>query len=391
MLDKLKKINWKIVGIFILIVIISLSLYIFLNDEFSLVNLNPFRKSKMNILVAGYDSAINGPPRADTIIVASVNLDTNNIGLLFIPRDTRVKINGHGYDRINASHAYGGISLLKDTVEDLLNIKLDYYVETDFQGFAKIINLIGGIDITIEKSLHYVDKAGDLHIDLPAGNVHLNGEKALEYVRYRGTKGDIGRVARQQKFLQAVMKKATSSKAVFNLPSIYKEVMDSVNTNIPLKDITPFAKLVNKTNLDNLKTEMVPGRAEYINGASYWIPSEEDLKIMVDKLIRSKEYIQNDKYQITILNGNGVSGVASEAADELEKYGFNIKKTDNAENFNYQETIIYYQNGNRKIASGLKEIMGGKIEKNEEIEADFQIILGKNFVENPIAKKEEID
>jgi len=387
MLERLKNINWKIVGIFLLIVIISLSLYILLNDEFSLVNLNPFRKSKMNILVAGYDSSINGPPRADTIIVASVNLDTNNIGLLFIPRDTRVKVNGHGYDRINASHAYGGIDLLKETVEDFLNIKLDYYVETDFQGFAEIINLIGGIDITIEKPLHYVDKAGGLYIDLPAGNVHLNGEKALEYVRYRGTRGDIGRVARQQKFIQAVMEKAVSSKVLLNLPSIYKEVMDSVNTNIPLKDVTPFAKLAKKTNLNNLKTEMVPGRPEYINRASYWIPTEEDLKIMVNNLIRSKEYIQNDQYQITLLNGNGVSGVAGEAAEELEKYGFNIKEVANAKDFNYQETIIYYQNGNKKVARGLKDVMGGKIEKNEEIEVDFQIILGQNFVENQIAKK----
>mgnify|MGYP006277398583 FL=1 len=391
MLERIKQINWKIVGILFLILIISLSLYILLNDDFSLVNLNPFRKSKVNILIAGYDSSINGPPRADTIIVASVNLNTNSIGLLFIPRDTRVKVNGHGYDRINASHAYGGIELLKETVEDFINVKLDYYLETDFNGFAKIINLLGGIDVHIDRPLHYVDKAGGLYIDLPAGNVHLDGKKALQYVRYRGTRGDIGRVSRQQKFIQAVMEKATSSQVILKLPSIYKEVMDSVNTNIPVRDITPFVKLAKKANLNNLKTEMVPGRPEYINGASYWIPDNDSLSIMVDNLIRSKEYIQNDQYHITILNGNGVSGVASEAAEELKKYGFNINEVANADNFDYEETIIYYKDGNKKIANGLKDILGGSIEKSEELDTDFQVILGKKFVKNQLAKKEEIN
>ncbi|HKL13772.1 MAG TPA: LCP family protein [Halanaerobiales bacterium] len=391
MLDKLKKINLKIIGIFLLIVIVGLSIYILFNDDFSLISLNPFRKSKLNILVAGYDSSINGPPRADTIIVASVDLNTNNIGLLFIPRDTRVKVNGHGYDRINASHAYGGISLLKETVEDFLNIKLDYYVETDFQGFAEIIDQIGGLEITIEKPLHYVDKAGGLYIDLPAGNVHLDGKKALQYVRYRGSKGDIGRVARQQKFIQALMEKAISSQSIINLPSIYKEVRDSINTNIPVKDFTPFIRLAKNTNLNSLKTEMLPGRPEYINGASYWIPDEQSLTIMVNNLIRSKEYIQNDQYQITILNGNGRAGIAGEVAEELEKYGFNINKVANANNFNYQDTIIYYKDDYKKVATGLKDILGGTIEKNEEIKDDFQIILGQKFVQNQIAKKEEIN
>jgi hypothetical protein len=185
------------------------------------------------------------------------------------------------------------------------------------------------------------------------------------------------------------MKKAVSSQVIFNLPGIYKEVMDSLNTNIPIKDITPFVKLAKNADLSNMKTEMVPGRPEYINGASYWIPEKESLQIMVNNLIRSKEYIQNDQYYITILNGNGVSGVAGEVGEELEKYGFNIEKIANADNFNYQDTIIYYQDGNKKVANGLKEILGGQIQKSEEIEQDFQVILGQNFIQNKIAKKEE--
>lgn len=390
MFKKIEWTKWKTIALILLIIIISLTLYILLNDNFSLLNLNPFRKSKLNVLVAGYDSSINGPPRADTIIVASINLNTNKIGLLFIPRDTRVQIKDRGYNRINSAHAYGGIELLNETVEDFLNIKLDYYLETDFQGFEEIIDLIGGIDIHINKELKYVDKAGGVNINLPAGDVHLNGEKALQYVRYRGDKlGDIGRVSRQQKFIEAVMKKATSPKIILNLPSIYSEVMNSVNTNIPIKDVTPFAKLAKRVDLNKLQIEMVPGRPEYINGASYWIADEEDLEIMVNNLIRSKEFIQNDQYYVTILNGNGISGLANEVGEELGKYGFNIEDIRNADNFDYQETIIYYKSGNKSRAKGLKDVLGGKIEESEEIEEDFQVILGENFTNNVIAKKEE--
>jgi LCP family protein required for cell wall assembly len=390
MLEKMEWPKWKTIVLILLIIIISLSLYILLNDNFSLLNLNPFRKSKLNVLVAGYDSSINGPPRADTIIVASINLNTNKIGLLFIPRDTRVQINGHGYNKINSAHAYGGIELLNETVEDFLNIKLDYYLETDFKGFEEIIDQMGGINIHINKRLKYVDKAGGVNINLPPGDVHLDGEKALQYVRYRGDKlGDIGRVSRQQKFIEALMKKATSPNIILNLPSIYNEVMDSVNTNIPIKDITPFVKLAKNADLNNLKTEMIPGSPEYINGISYWIADGEGLEIMVNNLIRSKEYIQNNQYYITILNGNGISGLASEVGEELEKYGFNIKDISNADNFNYQETMIYYKPGNKNTAEGLKDVLGGQLEQAEDIKVDFQVILGENFTNNVIAKKEE--
>jgi len=388
----LKKINWKIIIIVVLLIIISLYLYIFFNDDFSLLDLNPFKKSKLNIIVAGYDSSINGPPRADTIIVASINLSNNKIGLLSIPRDTRIKINGHGYGRINAAHAYGGIDLLNETVEDFLNIKLDYYLETDFKGFENIIDTIGGIEVTINKPLHYIDKAGGLYIDLPAGNVHLDGDKALQYVRYRDdTLGDIGRVARQQKFIEALMEKITSTNNILKLPSIYNELMSTVNTNIPFKDVTPFLKLAKNINTHNLKTDMVPGTPEYINGASYWIPDQDSLNIVVDSLIRSKEYIQNDQYYITILNGNGVSGAANKAADELKKYGFNIEKISNADNFDYQQNIIYYHKENKKIATGLQEILGGNIEKMKESKVDFIIVLGQQFINHEIVEREEIN
>ena len=144
-----------------------------MDTEFWALQNNPFRDSKLNILVVGYDSSINGPPRADTIILASIDLKSKEMGILSIPRDTRVKIPDYGMNRINATHAYGGIELTANTLESYLGVQIDYYLETDFQGFARIIDAIGGVEIEIKEPLNYVDKAGGLYIDLPAGNRSL--------------------------------------------------------------------------------------------------------------------------------------------------------------------------------------------------------------------------
>ena len=171
-----------ITGLISLILLAILIIYFFNNDFWALQQ-NPFKSSKLNILLVGYDSSINGPPRADTIIVASIDLKTKEIGLLSIPRDTRINIPGYGMNRINASHAFGGVELTASTLEDYLDVPIEYYVETDFYGFGGIIDAIGGVEINIKEPLQYVDNAGGLYIDLPAGNQRLNGEEALQYVR----------------------------------------------------------------------------------------------------------------------------------------------------------------------------------------------------------------
>src|SRR6056297_2406736 len=105
------RIKKGILILFIVLIIIGFTLAYVLNNNFSVIRGNPFSTSKINILIIGYDSTINGPPRADTIILSSIDLNTKETGVLFIPRDTRVDIPGHGKNRINASHAFGGVEL----------------------------------------------------------------------------------------------------------------------------------------------------------------------------------------------------------------------------------------------------------------------------------------
>ncbi|MFW6035879.1 MAG: LCP family protein [Halothermotrichaceae bacterium] len=369
----------------IIVLIIGFIVFFFFNNDFWALRNNPFKSSKLNILVLGYDSTVNGPPRADTIMVASIDLDTKQVGLLSIPRDTRMKIPGHDINRVNASHAFGGVELTEETLELFLDIPIDYYIETDFQGFAKIVDSIGGVELAIEESLNYTDEAGDLYINLPAGRQKLDGQEALQYVRYRGVHGDIGRVERQQKFLKAMIKKVLSPDIIVKLPSIYQETTKAVKTNIPISDVTPFIRLVKEIDLNKVQMVMLSGEAEYINGASYWIVDEKEAEILVNKLVRSKEYIKNSQYKLDILNGKGETGLAGKVSDVMTKYGFDINRVGDADNYNYQETIIkYYNKKDKSLAESIKKLVGGKInyinsEDSEINEKIIQIIIGKDY------------
>ncbi|MFW6006360.1 MAG: LCP family protein [Bacillota bacterium] len=374
-----------LIPIIIIVVITGILIAYVLYNDFSVLNDSPFSTSKVNILITGYDSSLNGSPRADTIILASIDMEKSKAGLLFIPRDTRVEIPGHGYNKINASHAYGGIELVEKTVESFLDIPVDYYIDTDFEGFANIINVIGGIEIDVEKDLQYEDEAADLNIDLSEGRQVLMGEEALHYVRYRDdTYGDIGRVQRQQKFIKAFFDRLLKPDMIVKLPQLYEEFRNSVKTNISFQDITPFARLFKNIELDKIETETLPGEPEYRNNVSYWIHDQEETEILINNLVRSKEYIKNSKYNINILNGNGKSGLASEVRDKLNKYGFKIDKVGNAPNFNYENTIIrYHDTRDKNVALGVKDLLGGEIEYTEdESEDNITIIIGEDYTSN---------
>jgi len=360
----------------------------YLSIGFSAQDNNPFSDSKINVLITGHDKDHYGISRTDTIILVSIDVDTRQAGILFIPRDTRLNIPGRGINRINAAYAFGGLDLTIETLENFLDIKINYYADLDFNGFIKIINAMGGVEINVENDLNYVDRAGDLYIDISAGEQRLDGADALNYVRYReSSRGDIGRVERQKKFVNAIINQALNPSTIARLPSIYQEINNSVDTNIPLIDISSFLFLAKDVDLNNLETAMVPGNPEYINGASYWVPDQEKTEALVHKLIHSKEYIANNQTDLVISNGNGKAGVAGNVANDLKRFGFNINRVTNADNFNYEKTKIkYYSEEKSSAVNNLLNYIGGEAVYVEEEDTDIdenkiEIIIGHDYLE----------
>jgi len=228
--------------------------------------------NKINILVLGVDERADDGGRSDTMMVFTVDTKTDQVNLLSVPRDTRVKIPGHGWDKINHAYAEGKYKLSMQAVEDLLGISFDYYVVINFSGFCKIVDAIGGVDINVEKRMFYQDPYDNLTIDLYPGQQHMDGKTAIQYARYRDGEGDIGRIARQQKFVKAVLKAVTSPGIIPRIPAMLKEIGAAVQTNMTTAEMANFAKLLNNAQKVGLTAEMVPGTPAYIDDVSYWLP-----------------------------------------------------------------------------------------------------------------------
>ena len=228
---------------------------------------------KKNIVVMGCDIRKDDVGRSDTLFVVMLDKSKKNAALLSVPRDTRVKIKGHGWDKINAAFAYGGQKLTRETVQDFLGIKLDNYGLVDFRGFKGLVDAVGGVDINVEKRMYYYDPYDGFEIDLRPGMQHMDGKTAMQYVRYRDEEGDIGRIRRQQKFLMALYRHIASKNIIAKIPGVSKQIMSMVKTDLSLKEMVELGNVMrDMVEKDGLKMSMVPGEPEYIDGISYWIP-----------------------------------------------------------------------------------------------------------------------
>lgn len=199
----------------------------------------------MNILLMGADhGGANQAPedilegggtgqRADTMMMVHVPADRQGIYVMSVLRDTWIEIPGHGDHKINAAMAFGGVPLVVQTFEGLFDTKIDHVAVVDFQGFRDLTTALGGV--TVKNDIEFT--ANDTDYFYPVGNIDLQGDRALRFVRERKSfvDGDYQRVRNQQKFLKAVLDKMLQAKTLTNPSTLYK-VIDKVSPYISLDD-----------------------------------------------------------------------------------------------------------------------------------------------------------
>lgn len=246
---------------------------------------------RINVLLLGTDEGDsedfgkNTPKRTDAMLLVSFDPDNDRISVLSIPRDTRVQIPGHGLDKINAAYAYGGVKLARRTVQNLLHVPVDYYMQVDWAGFIKVVDMLGGVDLDVEKNLDYDDPYADLHIHVKKGQQHLNGEKAGEYVRFRHDEmGDIGRAERQQKFLKALGSQAFTVSNIVRMPVIIGTATQYVKTDMDFVDMVRAANCVRIFGGGGIETASLEGEFATISGISYWVTGPKRVGQTLDKL-----------------------------------------------------------------------------------------------------------
>lgn len=228
----------------------------------------------INILMMGIDS-VEGTHRSDTIFVLGVNPSKKKVTMLSIPRDTRVLVENKAR-KINEILPRYGESTLRSVIEDLLKIKINKKAEVGFESFISVIDTIGGVDINIEKVMNYDDNHGNLHIHFKPGMNHLDGQQALNYVRFRkDAMADLGRIKRQQYFVKAVITKMINPATIVRLPSIIENIFQYMDTDFTVSELLTICSAFEDFDI-KLKSLSLPGEARYIDKISFFIPYQEE-------------------------------------------------------------------------------------------------------------------
>jgi LCP family protein required for cell wall assembly len=231
-------------------------------------------------LLLGVDSRQGESARADTIVVASFpNGGGGPVHLMSIPRDTRVLVPGHGYEKINHAMTYGGTPLLRQTVERFLGMPIDHAVTVDFEGFRMIVDQIGGLNLTVEKNMNYDDPTDGTHIHLHKGQTLATGKQALDYARFRhDAEADTGRMRRQKEVIRAMIQKGGEPENWAHLFKLSGIVGEHVKTDVPPRD---WVRLyMNYRNLDpaDVRNVEIKGenRISKVDGLWYFFVDESE-------------------------------------------------------------------------------------------------------------------
>lgn len=259
--------------------------------------------SRTNVLILGLDRRPEQGyvVRSDTVMVLTAQMQTPRVALLSIPRDLYVQIPRHGQSRINTAHFLGereepggGPDLAMETVAQNFGIPVQHYVRLDFQAFRAVVDAAGGIDVTVEERI--VDNAyptedyGTMRIEIPAGPQHMDGERALQYVRSRHSASDFERAARQQQVTMALARRLSAPENWLRLPTVCWAVLENVQTNLGPVQMLQVSVAVLQVGADGIEHHVIdrdmarPWTTP--TGGAVLLPRWEAIDPLVDELFR---------------------------------------------------------------------------------------------------------
>ncbi|MGN7939459.1 polyisoprenyl-teichoic acid--peptidoglycan teichoic acid transferase TagU [Virgibacillus sp. 6R] len=242
-------------------------------------------KDPISILLMGVDEREGDRGRSDTLILMTVNPNTQSTQMVSIPRDTRTEIIGKGkQDKINHSYAFGGTEMTVATVENFLDVPVDYFVKINMESFKDTVDAVGGVEV--ENNLDFTYEG----YHFTKGTIQLDGKKALAYSRMRkeDPRGDFGRQDRQRQIIEAVIKKGANISSVTKFGDMFGVVRENVKTNLTFDemwDIQANYKEASK----KLEQFEVKGDGQKIDGIYYYIVPEDERLAISNQL---KEHLE---------------------------------------------------------------------------------------------------
>lgn len=335
------KMKWKILISVVLIVLVvgsGIGVY-FLNQR----NVKQMvdRGERVNFLVLGLDH-IEGADarRSDTMMVASVDPDNGKASLISIPRDLYLKYPDGKFRRVNAAYPIDGPKLATEMVSNFLGVPIGFYLVVDYEGFKEIVDLLGGVQITVEERLQYTDEAGNLDIDIEQGTQTLSGEEAIGYVRYRGSQSDLQRINRQQKFLQALLQGGVTVEGWSQIKNLINTSRNYMKTNLSLMDMYDLGQVMRNLEISDFSMTTVSGKPERMDNKEVLLPRIVETRRAVAQEINGLNLVGKSDAKVYILNGEGGNFLARQTSDRLTELGFSVTGTDNADRFDYEKSYL---------------------------------------------------
>ncbi|KAB8330946.1 LytR family transcriptional regulator [Scytonema tolypothrichoides VB-61278] len=367
----------------------------------------------VNILVMGMSvlsSDIYSPPKetknlkylpqvnsfdglSDVMLLLRFHPEKKTITMLSIPRDTRVPIEGHGTRKINVANVQGGLALSTKTVSQLLGgVGIDRYVRINVLGVSKLIDALGGVTVDVPKDMKYQDHSQHLYINLKAGKQHLNGDKALQLLRYRHDGlGDIGRVQRQQMVMRSLMEQTLNPNIIGRFPEIIKVIQAHIDTNLTVEELMTLAGFGMQNKDSNVEMLTVPGRYSQKGelDASYWIPDSDRIAAMMTQNF--------DLEQVQTLQASDPSTLHIDIQDttlsdsisvqdlitKLQEAGYTNVSVSNSWSEPVSVSEIVAQQTDSASAEAIRKILGfGKVQapSTPDLDSHITIVLGKDWL-----------
>jgi len=386
------------------------SFFSFLGNIVSDRQLKGEADGRINILLLGVGGKDHpGGTLADTIQLVSINPATKQVALLSIPRDLRVTIPGAGTNKINYAHAYGelnpktggGPAVTKQVVSQVLDQPIHYYLRMDFDGFEKLVDALGGVDITVEKAINdpFYPAPDMIRYDpfsITAGEHHMDGKTALKYVRSRETTSDFDRSHRQQQMLEAIKKKALTINILAN-PKKVNEIAgimgNHVRTDFATWEIARFLEIATRDigSYSVVNRVLSSGAGEPLvsvnEGGYYLVPRTGNFKEIqrIAREIFTEPLLKEEAARIEVVNASGKSAILAEIVTGLKNEGYLIAASRNGKD-TIQKTTVYDYSGGEKpdTAKLLGERFRVTVEAQERPSGstiDFTVVIGSDYQE----------
>lgn len=340
---------------------------------------------RTNILIMGLDRSVSDQnpkveypiSRTDTLIAASFDPATHRVYLLSIPRDTRTMIPGHGFDKINAAHAYAGAPLTTRTVENLLGVSFPYSIELHVRGLVHLIDAVGGVTVRIPKDLNYDDNWDGLHIHLKQGNRRLGGAQAMGFSRFRHDPlGDIGRIQRQQQVLDALLVELRQPRIVLRADRVLNVFQQDTTTNLDQTQLIALGVFGARLPHGGLVRETLPGRFAGYDG--YWLPDPAKDRALVTKFFYGMDAAAFSGTTIEVVNAGGGRDAAADALARLNALGLRVLRVTEAADAS--DAVLIVHHGDPAVAHIVAGITGVRRIVREPAPGgpDLSVVLGRN-------------